>query len=147
MKPIGIKLISIFSFIIGIFGVLSGLIILTLSPQLLTLLSEQDTGTTAEDYKKALTEYGVFLGIAPIILGGITLVGGYGLYRIYKWSWVFQIVISVLYIYTWIPPTDVDMALSIFFIISYSLIILYLCRGSIRSYFHSISYRHIVLTN
>jgi hypothetical protein len=144
-KPVGVRLISIFSLIVGTFGILSGVIILMFGHQLVTLLIDQGNLSAAQNLQKVLTESGVVVGIAPIILGGLTLVTGYGLYRIHKWSWVFQIVISAVYIYIWLWPGDnaFDYEMGIFFVVSYSIIISYLCKRNIRQYFHSVTFCHI----
>jgi hypothetical protein len=76
-KPVGVRLISIFSLIVGTFGILSGVIILMFGHQLVTLLIDQGNLSTAQNLQKVLTESGLVVGVAPIILGGLTLVTGY----------------------------------------------------------------------
>ncbi len=99
MRPAGVTLIGIFMFLIGFFGLLSGLslIITEYSSEEIKEISEilnESFGVDVkmEDLKNFYTTFGYFLAL----FGFIYLLAGWGLFKLKEWGRILTILVCSL---------------------------------------------------
>lgn len=108
-RPPGVTLLGILFILGGILGVVSGIILTLAAP------------------------FFFFL----IILGLIMMAAGAGFFLRWSWSWILAIIVMSISIISEIGLVLMGKYMPVFALIFHIIIILYLCKGSVRAYFSS----------
>jgi lysylphosphatidylglycerol synthetase-like protein (DUF2156 family) len=111
-RPLGVTIIAILAVIGGIGSLSSGLVVLTLIPVL-----------------------GIIIGGILIIIGLAYFAVAYGLWKGLKWAWIITLIVSVIGIVVGLGSLAVRDTASIFHIIVNAIVIYYLYRPNVKSYF------------
>jgi uncharacterized membrane protein (DUF2068 family) len=80
-RPLGVSILSVYSWIIGILAVVEGTVVILLSP-----------GTP---YLAAPVAVIMALGVFAVVLGACQIVFGYGAWGLRPWAWPFGLVLFV----------------------------------------------------
>ncbi|MGA8842488.1 MAG: hypothetical protein WB511_02805 [Nitrososphaeraceae archaeon] len=126
-RPRGVTIISILMIISGVASILIGLAILAGSISLSLVAQGSDVGALA----------GVLMGVGglTIALGIASLVIAWGLINAKRWAWILTVIISIISIITSIAGIASGALFHIINLIIYGIILYYLYRPEVKSYF------------
>src|SRR5712692_5377634 len=127
-RPLGVTILAIFGILIGIFGLLAGVAIIGLS----ALIS---TSTLLGVGGGILTGFGLIIGGVVVIFSLIWLAVGFGFLNGKGWAWSLGMVFSVLSILGAIAFTALGSYGSIVGVILWGMMIYYLTRTRVKSFF------------
>ncbi|HEX7275486.1 MAG TPA: hypothetical protein VF248_07740 [Nitrososphaeraceae archaeon] len=149
-RPVGVTIIAILAIIGGILLLFGGIAFVTLAPILSQINTIEDNdssnssfslninGTDVTVPKNALFIFGGFLGIiggALIVIGIAGFVVAWGLLTGKGWAWIVTIIVAIISITLNLIVVISGGLENIIGLIIYGIIIYYLYRPSVKSYF------------
>jgi hypothetical protein len=149
-RPIGITIIVILAIIGGILLLFGGIALVALAPILSQININDDNGTSNSSFslningtdvtipRNSLFLFGGFLGILGgmvIVIGIAGFVVAWGLLTGKGWAWILTIIVAIISIIMNLILVVSGSIESVIGLIIYGIIIYYLYRPSVKSYF------------
>jgi len=100
-RPIGIALISIFGFLLGLFFLLMSFSLFVLRVIVTPSMMQQIDSQMLSAYGITLTyseveDYALYMGVLAFGFALVFLLSGYGLWKMKRWGWLLALVVSSL---------------------------------------------------
>lgn len=128
-RPTGVTIIAVLTIIGGIIALIVGIALVALAP-LLSQLNVSDGSNTFND-----SIFMGMLGALLIVLGIASFVVAWGLLKGKGWAWIVAIILSIISIATSIISLVAGQGGSVGSIIINGVILYYLNRSNVKSYF------------
>lgn len=149
-RPVGVTIIAILAIVGGILLLFGGIALVALAPILSQININDDNGTSNSSFslningtdvtipRNSLFLFGGFLGIIGgmlIVIGIAGFVVAWGLLTGKGWAWIFTIIVAIISIILNLILVISGSIESVIGLIIYGIIIYYLYRPSVKSYF------------
>jgi uncharacterized membrane protein (DUF2068 family) len=136
-RPMGVTIIGILTAIGGILMLISGMTLATLAAVIpsLTSMNDQMSGVPSSIPAEYLGIVSLSIGSVLVILGVISLVVSYGLFKAKKWAWTINVALSVITIAIGMVSIATGNVGSIASIAISGVILYYMYRPHVKAYF------------